>query len=80
MARVIAGDVRIGDELQVGHEWRRVVDRTQHGTIVEITCDAPCGDGPLAYERREPVVVRWPGPRTPTAMARDQRRHRSAVG
>jgi hypothetical protein len=40
LARVIAGDVRIGDELQVGHEWRRVVDRTQHGTMVEITCDA----------------------------------------
>lgn len=52
--RVVASDVRIGDELAVGAEWRRAVKRAEYGAVVEPTCDDPPDAGPRAYDRHEP--------------------------
>jgi hypothetical protein len=72
MARVIAADVRIGDELRVEDGWQRVVGTSERDGVVEISCD---GHGnPHTFGRRDPVLIRWAVPGTTTELARDQRR------
>jgi hypothetical protein len=82
IARVVAADVRIGDELWVDGGWRRVVERVDRDGIMEITCDEPLPNPPAhqkphTLERREPVLIRWTVPQTTTAMARELRRGRA---
>jgi hypothetical protein len=72
MARVVAADTRIGDEVWVDNGWWRVVGKSEKDGTVEIDCAGR--PDPHTVGRRDPVLIRWAVPDSTTALARDQRR------